>query len=146
MHTFLFEEGIWSAEGRYIDETRQSVPLRGSMSVTHSPAFWVNETRMTLELPGKSLRIETVYRINPFVTGSDFTKWESQNPGLGELRGNFLIVDDAILSSCQSLDHQYRGTEFLIRIEADRYLNRGALFSAERRISSWSLTLTRERK
>ncbi|HSD94391.1 MAG TPA: hypothetical protein VLA94_03100 [Syntrophales bacterium] len=144
MHTFLFQEGLWAAKGEYVDEAMNRASLEGETRVTHSPDAWVNEGSMTLRMGGKTLEIENLYRIAPFPEGSDFTTWESANPALGTLRGHFVVIGDAILSSCTSADARYTGTEFLLQESSDRYINRGALFSSGGRISSWSLILSRK--
>jgi hypothetical protein len=143
VHTFLFREGLWEAEGEYYDEAMNRSLLRGETRITHGPDAWLNEGRMTIEMNGKTVAFENRYRIVPFGEGSDFTSWESSNPSLGTLRGHFILIGNAILSSCKSVDARYSGTEFLLQEAAGRYLNRGALFSSSGKISSWSLTLNR---
>lgn len=144
MHTFLFEEGLWAAKGTYYDEAKNPFPLQGETRITHHPDIWLNEGRMILEKGGEKYEIENRYRVNPFAAGSDFTAWESLNPAMGILRGHFIVIGNAILSSCTSTDSRYRGTEFLLQEGADRYINRGTLFSPGGKISSWALTLTRK--
>ena len=144
MHTFLFQEGLWEAEGEYVDEAMNRSALRGETRVSHHRDAWLNEGRMVIETGGQTFEFENRYRIVPFAEGTDITTWESDNPSLGKLRGHFIVVGDAILSSCRSPDSRYTGTEFLLQASPDRYINRGALFSAGATISSWSLTLVRK--
>ena len=144
MHTFLFEEGLWTVKGLYCDEAMNPASLEGETRITHHADVWLNESRMILERNGKKVEIENRYRVNPFAAGSDLTTWESFNPSLGTLRGHFIIITDTILSSCTSTDSRYRGTEFLLQEAADRYINRGTLFSSNTKISSWALTLRRK--
>jgi hypothetical protein len=118
--------------------------LAGETRITHHPDVWLNEGQMIIEMDGKKVEIENRYRVIPFSAGSDFTAWESFNPSLGMLRGHFIIIGNAILSSCTSIDTQYTGTEFLLQDAADRYINRGTLFSSSGKISSWALTLIRK--
>ena len=144
MHTFLFQEGLWAAKGEYVDEAMNRGSLEGETKVIHGPDVWLNEGRMTLRMGGKTVEIENLYRIVPFAEGSDFTSWESVNPSLGTLRGNYIIIGEAILSSCTSTDVRYTGAEFLLQESEDRYINRGTLFSSSGKISSWSLILSRK--
>lgn len=144
VHTFLFQEGLWTAEGEYVDEAMNRASLEGETRITHHPDVWLNEGRLIITMDGKKVEIENLYRVIPFAAGSDFTAWESFNPALGMLRGHFIVIGDAILSSCASADSRYTGTEFLLQETADRYLNRGTLFSASGKISSWTLTLIRK--
>lgn len=144
VHTFLFEEGLWAARGEYIDETGNRAALEGETQVTHRLGAWINEGRMRIEREGRTAIIENRYRIAPFAGGADFTNWETDHPALGTLRGHFIIVGNAILSSCTSADLRYTGTEFLLQEAPERYVNRGALFSGGGRISSWSVILSRK--
>lgn len=144
MHTFLFQEGLWTAKGEYYDEAMNRASLEGETRIIHHPDEWLNEGRMILEMDGKKVEIENRYRIIPVAAGSDFTAWESFNPALGALRGHFIVIGNAILSSCMSVDARYSGTEFLLQEAEDRYINRGALYSANGKISSWALTLIRK--
>ena len=144
MHTFLFQEGLWEARGEYVDEAMNRSVLRGVTRVSHRGDAWLNEGRMIIETDGKTFEFENRYRIVPFAEGSGITAWESDNPALGTLRGHFVVVGDAILSSCRSPDSRYTGTEFFLQDSPDRYINRGALFSAAETISSWSLTLVKK--
>lgn len=132
------------AKGEYVDEAMNRASLEGETRVAHHADMWLNEGRMTLRMDGKTVEIENLYRIVPFAEGSDFTSWESVNPALGTLRGHFIIIDEAILSSCTSTDARYTGMEFLLQESSDRYINRGTLFSSGGRISSWSLILSRK--
>lgn len=144
MHTYLFEEGLWAARGEYVDEAMNRAALEGETRVAHRPGEWLNEGRMRIALDGGPVIIENRYRIVPFAGGADFTSWESHNPALGTLRGHFIVVGNAILSACASLDRRYNGMEFLLQETPDRYLNRGALFSPEGRISSWLVILEKK--
>jgi hypothetical protein len=144
VHTYLFQEGLWTVRGEYYDEAMNRASLEGETRITHHPDAWLSEGRMILEVDGKKVEIENRYRIIPFAAGSDFTAWESFNPALGELRGHFIVIGNAILSSCTSADSRYTGAEFLLREAAGRYISRGTLFSASAKISSWTLTLIRQ--
>lgn len=144
MHTYLFQEGLWTAKGEYYDEAMNPACLEGETRVTHHPDVWLNEGHMMIEMEGKKVEIENLYRVIPFAAGSDFTAWESFNPALGTLRGHFIVIGNAILSSCTSADTRYTGTEFLLQETEDRYINRGTLFSVDGKISSWALTLSRK--
>lgn len=129
MHTFLFEEGLWTVKGEYVDEAGGRAALEGETRVTHRPGTWLNEGRMRIVRDGTPVDIENRYRIVPFADGADFTSWESDHPALGRLRGHFIVVGNAILSSCATADRLYAGTEFLLQETPGRYLNRGAMFS-----------------
>ncbi len=144
VHTFLFQEGLWEAQGEYIDEAMNRFVLRGETRVSHHRDAWLNEGRMTIQAGEKTIEFESRYRVVPFAERSDITTWESDTPALGTLRGHFIVVGDSILSSCTSLNARYTGTEFFLQESPDRYVTRGALCSEGEIISSWSLTLVRK--
>jgi hypothetical protein len=144
VHTFLFQEGLWIAEGVYYDEAMNRASLEGETRITHHPDVWLNEGRMIIEMDGKKVETENRYRVIPFAAGSDFTAWDCFNPSLGTLRGHFIVIGNTILSSCTSTDTRYTGTEFLLQETEERYINRGTLFSVSGKISSWTLTLIRK--
>jgi len=139
-HTFLFQEGLWLADGSYFDETNRSFPFTGRTEVTHSENLWFLNGRMEI-LAEKTISIENNYMITPFREGSDMTSWESENPALGILRGRFYLVDDSILSTCVSGSGAYAGTEFLLKKGESNYLNRGVFTDGTRRLSSWVVEL-----
>jgi hypothetical protein len=141
-HTFLLEEGRWKAAGRYFDETGKSTEAEGETRIVHNDGLWVNEGTMRL-LKEPPLEVANRYEIAPVAEGSEFTTWTSANPALGNLRGQFVLVRDAILSFYESSKVGYRGVETLLRQSDERYIARGALFKSNTKISSWAMTLTR---
>lgn len=143
-HTYLFQEGLWVASGDYFDAASVSSPVKGHSRVTRGPS-WKIECFMQLMTDAR-LTFENNYQVLPFAPGADSTMWTAHNPAIGELNGRFFIIDDAILSIYASADGQFTGSEFLLRQDDDHYLNRGALFQQQNRVSAWSVKLTRAGK
>lgn len=141
-HTFLLEEGHWKAVGRYFDAAGKATEAEGETRIVHRDKVWINEGTMRL-LKDPVLEVANRYEIVPFAADADFTTWTSANKVLGNLRGQFVLVRDAILSSYESSKIGYRGVETLLRQSAERYIARGALFKSNNKISSWAMTLTR---
>jgi hypothetical protein len=83
------------------------------------------------------------YDIVPFSRNARSTHWTSNNPAVGALRGRFILVGDAILSSYASPTGRYRGFEALQQIDPARYTVRGTLLEEDKVISTWALDLTR---
>jgi hypothetical protein len=142
-HTFLLEEGVWKAAGRYFDESGAATEAEGETRILHRDAVWINEGVMRL-LKDPVVEAANRYEIVPIAGDADFTTWTSANVALGTLRGQFVLVRDAILSSYESSKAGYRGVETLLRQSGDRYIARGALFKSNVKISSWAMTLTRQ--
>jgi len=140
-HSFLFREGLWSVEGVYFDDSGRSIPLEGKTRVTHLPRLWVNEGALELKPAEGSIVIHSRYEVTPFEEGLSTTSWKSSNPAVGELTGSFILVDDAILSVCRSGDGLFGGSEFILRVDDEQYLNRGAFLRKNERLSSWSVIL-----
>lgn len=139
-HTFLFEEGLWVARGQYFDQQGRAIPTEGQARITHGQDRWFNQGYMRL-LAGPGLELENNYEIVPFPPAESETVWQSLNPGLGALRGRYVLVGDSILSSFVSADGRFSGTEFLFQVEKTVYQCRGFLFQGEKRLSSWAVEL-----
>lgn len=142
-HTFLFQEGLWTAEGTYFDDRDRPLPLEGKTRVTHLPGLWVNEGTMELKAEGRSLLIHNRYEITPFEKGCSLTTWTSFNPALGELRGLFIVVGDAMISTGLSENGFFSGSDFLLKIHDSHYLNRGTFLKGQEKLSSWAVELRR---
>lgn len=143
-HTFLFEEGLWLAEGIYYDETSRPLPFSGFAEITHSGNVWHNRSRMEIHA-GQDIVIENNYMIRPFAEGSDVTTWESENPAIGLLLGRFYTVGDSIISTCISQRGTYSGTEFLMQKSESNYKSRGVFSDGAKRLSSWIVELKKTR-
>ena len=143
-HTFLFQEGFWSAGGYYFDDMDRPLPLVGTTRITHLEGVWVNEGETEIKAGDKSIKISNRYEIVPFGKDKNHTTWESLNPDLGTLLGRFVIVDDTILSTCHARGGGYTGTELLLKVTETHYKNRGVLFKESDKLSSWSVDLYKE--
>ena len=142
-HTYLFEQGSWHASGIYVDENGIHFTLEGQASVSHGDTAWkICGTMRVLSDP--PAEFQNVYEIEPFDPKGDSTRWSSQNPALGELRGNFVVIDDSILSVYTTQNNDYTGTEYVQQISEDHYINRGVLMKEDVKISSWSVDLKRK--
>jgi len=91
----------------------------------------------------KPVRFYNTYSIAPISDQTDYTQWTSENPDLGKLIGKFMIVGDTILSSYISENGLYSGAESLLKIDDNKYLNRGFAFHGKKKLSSWEVTLER---
>ncbi len=143
-HTFLFQEGFWSARGYYFDDMARALTLEGITRITHLEDLWINEGEMEINAGDNPVKIYNRYEIIPFREGKKQTVWESTNPDLGTLLGQFVIVDDAILSTCRAKSGVYTGAEFLLMISSTHYQNRGVFFKGNDTLSSWSMDLRKE--
>ncbi len=140
-HTFLFTEYTWIAKGTYYDEKNNPVEVTGESFVTHLKKTWFLNSSMIL--PGENpMELKNDYEIVPFE--KDVTSWKSVNPALGTLLGSFAVVEDSIISLFSSQKGDYFGTEVLTMINESEYTGKGVLYSPAGKISSWSVTLTRE--
>jgi len=139
-HTYLYEEGKWIATGVYSDEKGDTVQVEGQTVIIHKDGVWVNEGSMKV-LTDTPVELFNNYEITPFANGSEMTSWKSFNPALGELKGNFMIVQDSIMSRYVSADGQYSGFEYLKKIDDLTYENRGFALKNGEKLSSWAVQL-----
>ncbi len=141
MHTFLFQEGVWIARGHYFDDMERILPLDGVVKITHLEGLWLNEGEVEIKMGGNPFKVCNRYEIIPPEDGKNKTTWESVNPGLGLLLGRYIIVDDTIISTCRSENHEYTGAEFHVKISDTHYKNQGVLLKGDDKLSSWSVNL-----
>ena len=142
MHTFLFQEGTWRAEGEYRDAGGQAAPVAGETTIRHEEKRWLFEGVLRVRGERPALH-HNRYEIEPFSPGARSTHWTSSNPAVGALRGRFVLAGDAILSFYASPTGRYRGFECLQQREQARYAVRGTLLEEDKVLSTWALELTR---
>ena len=142
MHTFLFQEGTWRAEGEYRDASGIAAPVSGETTIRHAEKRWLFEGVLRVKGDRPALH-HNRYEIEPFSPGARSTHWSSTNPAIGALRGRFVLAGDAILSFYASPTGRYRGFESLAMISDSRYAARGALLEEDKVVSTWALELTR---
>lgn len=140
-HTFLFEPSRWSAQGRYFG-LEDTIRATGEMAVSHEADGWRKEGLMRLHWPDQLLEYTDIYRVRPF-NGGDWTTWEVETPGLGLMRGKFVLAADTILSLGETLGGAFTQSECLVMLAEDRYLIRGVLFKGRAKMSSWAMEMVR---
>jgi hypothetical protein len=142
IHTFLFEEANWRAEGEYRDAGGTKFAVSGENSVRHEASRWLFEAVQRLR--GDPTRVQhNRYEIAPFSPGARSTHWSSNNAAIGALLGRFVVTGDAILSFYPSPTGRYRGFECIQQREPARYTVRGSLLEEDKVLSTWALELTR---
>ncbi|MCX7816079.1 MAG: hypothetical protein N2317_01025 [Syntrophales bacterium] len=142
VHTFLFEEWQWVASGIYVDANTRIYPVEGRIRVTHDPDLWIVESTIWI-VADDSIRFSNRYEVQPVRGDGDITTWEAKNPHLGTMSGNFIIVDDSILSLYETEGGAMRGVEYWRLIDEDLYWCRGGLTKGGSKISSWAIELRR---
>ena len=142
-HTYLFEEGLWKAKGVFVDKNGTEFSVEGQATITHGEKSWQSNGSISV-LTAPPTEFRNVYEIEPFESEQDCTKWSSQNPALGELIGNFVVIKDFILSIYKTKNNEFTGTEYLRQIDENLYQNCGVLMKGNIKISSWSVELKRE--
>lgn len=139
-HTFLLRPGLWRAEGEFVDVLGHLTGVEGTAEVRHYPDRWIYEGLLRTLTP-VTQENHTLYEIHPLVPGAIATPWTANSPTLGTLRGRFLILTDAIVSSYESATARYRGQDTLLQRDERRYSARGALFDGGKLLSAWSVEL-----
>jgi len=144
-HTFLFEEGHWVANGIFLDHQNNQFTATAKMHTTHQEGIWLYESVRCFNTT-QPIESFNCGHIIPFVQNKDTTSWKSSDSILGMLEGKFVLISNTIISSYQSLDNFYRGTECFIMLNRDYYENKGLLFTEDGKVSSWLMRLNRTLK
>jgi hypothetical protein len=145
LHTFLFQEAQWEAEGSFWDQHGKKKPAYGRSRIFHKDNIWEIDGELNVG-EDEPMTIRNLHTLEPWKKGEGASSWQSVNPTLGLLFGMIAVVGDTILSRFVSEDGEYSGLESLRMIDTNCYDNKGALFKRDRRISSWSLELRRIEK
>ncbi|MGE4554131.1 MAG: hypothetical protein AB7D57_13555 [Desulfovibrionaceae bacterium] len=140
-HTFLLEPGRWVASGLHIDALGTPRPLSGATDVRHEADGWRISGFLPLDERAGSVG-GNCCRVVPLAGDGAETCWRAETI-LGRLSGILLLVKDSILSTGQSEDGTWVVSEWLQRIDADRYVNRGVLLRRGERQFSWAVELER---
>ncbi len=139
-HTFLFREGLWRAQGEFLDGAGKLIAVEGEAQIRHYPDRWVYEG--TLRTATSSpVEHRTLYEIQPMPPGNFATPWTSKSASFGTLHGRFVVVGDAILSAYESATGRYRGQDTLLRRDDRRYSARGLLLDGGKILSAWKIEL-----
>jgi hypothetical protein len=141
-HTFILEPAHWRAHGEFTGRCGESARASGEAVISHGTRVWRKQgaLRIAAETP---LGIDDACEIVPFPHGRLWTCWTSHNPALGRLIGRFVLLRDAIVSTFESQDGAYTGSETLLQVAADAYRCRGILMRGGVLVSSWALELER---
>ena len=141
-HTFLFEAGVWSAEGTFWRADGEALAAQGRTEITHHTECWLLSGTMKV-LGSPSVEFVNAYSIATAESGSHTLKWTSENATLGKLRGTFCVVGSCIFSVYGCDSSGYHGAEHLEQLDAAHYRSSGILLLEDRLLTSWQLTLTR---
>jgi hypothetical protein len=141
-HSFLFKEGLWRAEGQFLDALGKAVTVMGEAHIRHYPDKWLYEGAMRTA-GAQPVEHRTVYEIEPLAPGNFATPWKSKSVSFGTLHGRFIVAGDAILSAYESATGRYRGQDTIIRRDENRYSARGALFDGPKLLSAWTVELSK---
>ncbi len=137
-HTYLLREGRWEALGTTIDTAGNANVAVGWFVVVHQKDKWTIEAQMN--------EFHNTCEVIPRKADAAAMPYASVNPALGKFKGWFALFEDTILSSFQSEDGRYTGSEAMRMIDADTYDVRGALYLDNGHVSSWSTVLKRKAK
>jgi hypothetical protein len=144
-HTWLFESGTWSAAGRFWERGEVEREGHGTSIVRHMGDLW--EIEGSMEILGESpLRFQNAYRIAAPGADARVIPWHSENPAIGVLAGVFFVAGDTIMSSFQSHDGQFVGSEHMTQLAPDRYQARGLFLRSGAVVSAWLMELMRNAK
>ncbi|TLN25425.1 hypothetical protein FDZ74_02385 [bacterium] len=142
-HTFLQDEGVWQVTGEIFDEENQASALHGWIRVQHQVDHWLVASHLLLQEKQDQV-FQNDFRVEPGdISQGAALNWTGDDAVLGELRGQFAPLDDAILSLFYSVDGRYRGSLTWLQKDATVYRLWGMLMDGGRRVAAWTMVLTR---
>jgi hypothetical protein len=150
-HTFLFEPGIWTAEGTFWTADGRDISADGRTEITQGSSTrasqgkecgWVIAGRLRV-LSSPPAEFVSIYCVMPSEKDPLTYKMTSENSTLGKLHGVFTITGPTIMSMYRSEQGNYQGTEHLRQIHSHHYEACGVLLMDDRRLSSWRVDLRR---
>jgi len=144
-HTFLFEPGVWTAEGTFWRNDGEALAALGRTDITHHSECWLLAGTVKV-LGSPSIEFVNAYSIstgNPGSLGNQTLKWDAENATMGKLSGTFSVVGSCIFSVYGAGSSGYHGAEHLEQLDAAHYRSSGILLLENRLLTSWQLALTR---
>jgi hypothetical protein len=142
MHTYLFEPGVWTAQGTFWRGDGEPLEAQGRTEIAHTSDCWLLSGTLRV-LGSPPVEFVNAYSISPPGRDGTSMKWQSENATLGKLSGMFSVVGESILSMYTCAASGYHGCEHLGQVDSNHYRGTGMLLLHERRLSSWQVTLTR---
>lgn len=149
IHTYLFLPAVWWAEGYYLDQKNQKIMVEGTLTVIHEGDMWACESLISIVSEKENSRYrqqedKDTQLIIPFEAGANHTIWRSSNPSPTRFKGQFVLLEDTILSTALTHNSRINSVESFSKITEKHYHNCGALFEGETKTSSWVLELHKE--
>jgi hypothetical protein len=144
-HTFLFEPGVWTAEGTFWRNDGEALAALGRTEISHHSECWLLSGTMKV-LGSPSIEFVNAYSIstgNPGSLGNQTLKWDAENATMGKLSGTFSVVGSCIFSVYGADSSGYHGAEHMEQLDAEHYRSAGILLLEDRLLTSWQLALTR---
>jgi hypothetical protein len=135
----------WDLErrGTFWDEGKRTREAHGSSIVRHTGPVW--EIAGSIELGGEPpVRFQNDYRIAAPREDARVLPWKSDNPTIGPLSGVFFVEGDTILSSFQSREGEFVGSEHMTCLAPNCYRARGLFLRSGAIVSAWSMDLVRQ--
>jgi hypothetical protein len=144
-HTFLFEPGVWTAEGTFWRNDGEALAALGRTEISNHSECWLLSGTMKV-LGSPSIEFVNAYSIstgNPGSLGNQTLKWDAENATMGKLSGTFSVVGSCIFSVYGADSSGYHGAEHMEQLDAEHYRSAGILLLEDRLLTSWQLALTR---
>ena len=141
-HTYLFEQGIWTASGTFWCGDGEPMQAQGRTEITHREDCWL--LLGTLKVLGSPpVEFVNAYCIEPPGHNHSCMKWTSENATLGKLQGIFSVIGSCIFNVYRCQDSGYHGAEHLEQLDSNTYRSAAVLLLEDRVLSSWQMTLRR---
>lgn len=134
-HTYLFSEGVWNAEGTFIDKHQQPYSVTGRINILHKETQWLNYMHIKM-FSKQPFQFHLNYVVTPFQT-NEVTEWECFNSLIGIFRGKYIIEDDSIINIYRTNKKGNCVVEYYTQIDNAIYDLHGTYLDGEKEIISW---------
>lgn len=134
----LLNPAQWKGSGAFWDENGNKMAGNAHLHVSHGEENWAIESNLAV-VNGPSFK--SVYSLAPVGADDWRVTWEAQNEALGQLMGEFLVLDETVLSRFTTPGGTARGVECLSRVSAKEIRWSGALYVDGRLAGGWEVKL-----
>jgi len=137
-HTFLYEPGVWAAQGTLWRADGEPLEAHARTEIAHKSQCWLLSGELKV-LGSPPTEFVQAYLIEPPQGEHSGLKWTFESAMFGKLEGRIAPIGASILAVCACEASGYRGAEHFGRIDARTYRAAGMMLLQGRLVYSWEM-------